>query len=58
MLAGRGYSILASAEVKDKEGNPVKLVKLRNPYTSEFWEGDWNDTWKGWTKAAREKIDH
>lgn len=32
LIVGHAYSLIAAAEVKDKNGKPVKLVQLRNPW--------------------------
>jgi len=58
LLAGMSYCVLGCAETKDKQGNLVQLIKMRNAWTTGFWEGDWNDSGKGWTKQSRDAIDH
>ena len=53
-LIGRhAYSLLACAVVKDREGNLVKLVKVRNPWGNFEWKGNWSDESECWTEEAK-----
>ncbi|XP_071951602.1 calpain-D-like isoform X2 [Antedon mediterranea] len=45
------YSLL---DVQDLNGN--RLVRLRNPWGSYSWKGDWSDQSPLWTDETREKL--
>ena len=47
------YSILGIAEVFDKNGEPVNLIMLRNPWGTFEWKGDWSDKSDCWTDEAK-----
>jgi hypothetical protein len=47
LVGGHAYSLLAGIEVKTSKG-PVRLVKLRNPWGQEEWNGKWADGDAAW----------
>ena len=49
------YSIISAHEIKSK-GKTVRLLKLRNPWGKEEWNGDWSETYAGWTPALRAEV--
>lgn len=40
----------------DINGNTVRLVKLRNPWGSGEWNGDWSDASPLWTEELRAQV--
>ena len=56
IVAGHAYTLLSAAEVLDTNGNNVRLVKLRNPWGSGEWLGDWSDSSPLWTDELREQV--
>ena len=53
LVAGHTYTILGANEVM-VDGKPVRLVKLRNPWSTDKYTGPWgaNDTkWDNETKS-------
>jgi len=42
VVMGHAYSLLAVNEF-EHNGKIVKLVKLRNPWGSHEWKGEWSD---------------
>jgi hypothetical protein len=52
-VPGHAYTLLSAAEVLDINGNTVRLVKLRNPWGSGEWNGDWSDQSPLWTDELR-----
>ena len=36
----------------------IQLLKMRNPWASETYNGLWNDSDERWTKDLKEGIDH
>lgn len=56
LVAEHSYGLISAAEVIDKNGNPVKLVKLRNPWGNFEWKGDWGDESDCWTDELKEQL--
>ena len=55
-MPGHAYTLLSAAEVLDINGNTVRLVKLRNPWGSGEWNGDWSDASPLWTDELRNQV--
>ncbi|KJH53772.1 calpain family cysteine protease [Dictyocaulus viviparus] len=51
LLAKHAYSIL---DVR-QEGNH-RLLRLRNPWGSFVWKGNWSNNWKGWPKDLKQRL--
>jgi hypothetical protein len=49
LIDGHAYSLIAAAEVNNKEGKKVELVQLRNPWGQFEWTGEWGDDSDCWT---------
>jgi len=54
LVAGHAYTLITVKQ--SKKGH--KLVKLRNPWGSLEWNGDWSDTSPLWTEEMQEEIEH
>lgn len=54
IVLGHAYTLLSVAQIQDKRGNMVRLVKLRNPWGSGEWKGNWSDKSDSWTNKIRE----
>ena len=39
-----------------KDGEDVKLVKLRNPWGSFEWKGDWSEESELWTEEIKAQL--
>ncbi|PLB51215.1 cysteine proteinase [Aspergillus steynii IBT 23096] len=64
LAMGHAYSIIRATEQQDEDGNPVRLVLIRNPWgernekgTGE-WNGPWSDGSREWTPYWLEKLQH
>ena len=55
VVAGHAYSMLEIIQFTHN-GEDVRLLRLRNPWGSGEWEGDWSDNSSKWTPALREKY--
>ena len=54
LMAHHCYSILS---IHENPGNKkVRLLKLRNPYGREEWNGDWSDESALWTEPLRAEV--
>jgi len=54
LVTGHAYTLLDVKELS----NGVKLAKVRNPWSSGEWVGDWSDTSSMWTDALRKEAGH
>ena len=52
LLTGHAYVVLSAVELS----NGAKLVKLRNPWGSERYKCDYNDSSALWTKELRQEA--
>ena len=43
LVAQHSYGLIGVLEGTDGEGNPVQLLKLRNPWGKFEWKGNWSD---------------
>ncbi|XP_051766892.1 calpain-8 [Ctenopharyngodon idella] len=60
LVKGHAYSVTAAEEVHFK-GNPVELVRIRNPWGQVEWTGAWSDNSKEWDSVQPEekaKLDY
>lgn len=59
LVGGHAYTVLGAKEYKDEHGEVHRLVKCRNPWDEEYYEGPWND-WDDevWTDRAKKALDH
>ncbi|XP_060715820.1 calpain-8 [Tachysurus vachellii] len=60
LVKGHAYS-LTGAEVVHVYGNPVQLVRLRNPWGQVEWTGAWSDDSSEWDRVLpdeKAKLDH
>jgi len=55
IISGHAYSLIGVYEFMH-QGQNVRLCKLRNPWGSGEWKGDWSDNSAKWTPALRERF--
>lgn len=48
IIPGNVYTLIAARQEIDKNGNPVFLVKIRNPWNEGEWKGKWCDGSEEW----------
>lgn len=57
IVLGHAYTLLSCHEV-DAHGQQWKLLKVRNPWGSKEWEGEWSDGHEYWTPELDEELGH
>lgn len=53
LVGGHSYGLIGVVEVIDRFGDPVQLVKLRNPWGEGEWTGAWSDQSDEWTPETK-----
>lgn len=59
-VRGHAYTVLNAREVKDPkdETKTLRLLKIRNPWGNQEWNGAWSDGSKEWTAKMITELDH
>ena len=55
VISGHAYSLISIHELEN-QGEQVRLLKLRNPWGTGEWQGDWSDKSVLWTPALRQQV--
>ena len=55
VISGHAYSLISIHKVK-YQGREVRLLRLRNPWGSGEWQGDWSDNSPLWTPALKSQV--
>lgn len=58
LYSGHNYAVVTIREVKDSMGNLNRIVKLRNPYINEKWQGDWSEDSSLWTENLKKVLNY
>ena len=53
IVPGHAYTLIAAKEITNKNGQPERLVKLRNPWKKGEWNGSYSDNSDEWTAALK-----
>lgn len=56
LLRNHAYSIISIIELEMRDGDIEKLLKIRNPWGSLEWNGDWSDSSQLWTDELKKKA--
>jgi hypothetical protein len=56
LLRNHAYSILSVWELVMRDGDIVKLLKIRNPWGNLEWNGDWSDQSNLWTDEHKKQV--
>ena len=55
VISGHAYSLISIHEFSHG-GKEIKLLKLRNPWGSGEWQGDWSDKSQLWTPQLKKQV--
>ena len=50
---GHSYTILSAIEVKSENGKVAQLIKMRNSYSTDKYEGPWAVDDQAWTPEMK-----
>jgi hypothetical protein len=56
LITNHAYTVIDTAVVSEPKGNIVKLLKIRNPWGTNEWLGDWSDKSNKWTPEIKEML--
>ena len=57
IVTSHGYAVIGVHEIV-QHGETIRLLKLRNPWGSSEWDGDWSDKSHKWTPDLRQQLGH
>lgn len=55
LIEGHAYTLISAIE-SEIDGEPLRLLKIRNPWGRGEWKGDWSDNSEKWTDEMRKKV--
>lgn len=59
MAMSHAYSVLQVAEIFDKNGEKIKLIRIRNPWSTEAFEGKAHDDDEDfWQQEVKNQVGH
>lgn len=50
------YTLLGTHEVTDSSGKTIRLLKIRNPWSREGYDGPWSDKSSLWTDSLKQQV--
>lgn len=56
LISNHSYKVLETAEITGIKGDKTQLLKIKNPWGTNEWEGDWSDKSKKWTEEIKELL--
>lgn len=56
LYSGHNYAVITAKEVRDSKGNLQRIVKMRNPFINEVWQGDWSYNSSLWTSQLKKSL--
>ena len=56
IATGHAYNIVSVHEV-EHQGKGLKLIRLRNPWGINEWQGDWSNESSKWTSKLKREVD-
>jgi hypothetical protein len=56
LISNHAYTVIDVAEVTDLKGKKTRLMKIRNPWGSHEWSGDWSDSSSKWTPELKKLL--
>ena len=57
LVTNHSYMIIDTIILKNPNGTEVKLLKIRNPWGTNEWLGDWSDESRKWNDDFKKKVD-
>lgn len=56
LITNHAYSIIDTEILHDKHEKEIRLIKVRNPWGTNEWLGDWSDHSKKWTDQFKQTV--
>ena len=56
LITNHAYTIIDAAQVYDSKGTKIRLLKIRNPWGTNEWQGDWSDKSSKWTPELKKEL--
>jgi hypothetical protein len=58
LITNHAYTVVDVAEISDLTGKITRLLKIRNPWGSNEWTGDWSDKSTKWTPEIKKLLNY
>lgn len=58
LVSNHAYTILEVAEISDLKGDKTQLLRVRNPWGRNEWQGDWSDKSTKWTEELKTMLNY
>ena len=56
LVTNHAYSVIDTAELSDIKGKSINLIKVKNKWGTNEWEGDWSDKSTKWTESFKKAL--
>ena len=57
LITNHAYSVIDTAVLRDSHnGNEIRLIKIRNPWGTNEWLGDWSDGSRKWSEEFKQIV--
>ena len=56
LAKGHAYTVMGVKNLHNFDGESIRLVKIRNPWGKETFNGDWSDESGLWTPGLRQQA--
>jgi hypothetical protein len=56
LITNHAYNVIEAAEVSDIRGNKIPLLRIKNNWGTNEWEGDWSDKSNKWTEEYKQLL--
>jgi hypothetical protein len=58
LITNHAYTIVDAEEIFGPDGKKIRLLKMRNPWGTNEWTGDWSDDSPKWTPELKKLLNH
>lgn len=58
LISNHAYNVIETAEVSDIKGEKIQLLRVKNSWGTNEWEGDWSDKSSKWTEEYKKLLNY
>ena len=56
LITNHSYTVIDTGELTEPNGKKIRLLKIRNPWGTNEWTGEWSDSSSKWTPEYRKLL--